>query len=43
VEYLSPIRLVIEHALKYLLRLRRRAEELDHLLDLVGDDRVEDH
>ena len=43
VEDLSPARFILEHGLESRLGLGGRSEELDDLLDLVGDDGVEDH
>ena len=43
VERVSPFGLVFEHRFEHRLRLGRRVEELDDLMDLVRDDGVEDH
>ena len=43
VEDLSPARFILEHGFEHRLGLGGRSEELDDLLDLVGDDGVEDH
>src|SRR4051795_3885650 len=43
VQQITPVRLVPQNFLKHRLGLRRRAEELDDLLDLVGNDGVEDN
>jgi hypothetical protein len=42
-ENVFPVRLVFDHQLDHRLGLGRRAVELDHLVDLTGDDRIEDH
>jgi hypothetical protein len=42
VESLSPVRLVFENRLEHRFGLSRRVEELNHLMDLVRDDGVED-
>ena len=43
VQHVMPIRFVSENLLEHRLSLKGRGEELDDLLDLVGDDGVEDH
>jgi hypothetical protein len=43
VESLSPPRLVFENRFRIASASAARPEELDDLMDLVGDDRVENH
>lgn len=42
-EKILQVRLVLKHHLDHRLGLGRRLEELDHLVNVARDDRVEDH
>ena len=42
VQKITPVGFISQHTLKHRLGLSRRPKELDHLVNLVGDDGVKD-